>query len=191
MKSNSIFMSYVLRHDPDAIQLDMNYRGWVSIEQLINNAHMVKRKLTIEEIQKIVKEDGKGRYAISEDGKFIRALQGHSISKDRVSIEFDEKIPPAILYHGTATRFMDSIKEKGIISNNRQYVHLSSNEETAINVGSRHGTPIILEIKTQQMLKDGHVFFISKNGVWLTDSVPVKYFSVKENQDYKRSPKFK
>lgn len=191
MKSNSVFMSYVLRHDPDAINLDMNNRGWVSIEQLINNAHIAKRKLTMEGIEKIVKEDGKGRYAISEDGKFIRALQGHSISKDRVSIEFDEKIPPKALYHGTATRFMDSIKEKGIISNNRQYVHLSSNEETAINVGSRHGTPIILEINTEEMLKKGHIFFLSKNGVWLTDSVPVEFFSVKEEQDYKRSPRFK
>lgn len=191
MKSDSVFISYVLRHDPDAINLDMDKRGWVSIEQLINNANIVNRKLTLESIKKIVKENNKKRFAISEDGKFIRALQGHSLSKDRVSIEFEEKIPPSILYHGTATQFMDSIKEKGIISNNRQYVHLSANEETAVNVGSRHGTPIILEIDTEKMIKNGHVFFLSQNGVWLTDNVPVKCFSVKEKQDYKRSPKFK
>lgn len=191
MKSDSVFMSYVLRHDPDAINLDMDKRGWVSIQQLIDNANVVNRKLNLDLIKKIVRENNKGRFAISEDGKFIRALQGHSLSKERVSIEFEEKVPPSILYHGTATKFMDSIKEKGLISNNRQYVHLSSNEETAVNVGSRHGTPIILEINTQEMINDGHIFFLSENGVWLTDNVPVKYLAVKHEQNYKRSPKFK
>lgn len=191
MKSDSVFMSYVLRHDPDAINLDMDKRGWVSIQQLIDNANVVNRKLNLDLIKKIVRENNKGRFAISEDGKFIRALQGHSLSKERVSIEFEEKVPPSILYHGTATKFMDSIKERGLISNNRQYVHLSSNEETAVNVGSRHGTPIILEINTQEMINDGHIFFLSENGVWLTDNVPVKYLAVKHEQNYKRSPKFK
>lgn len=191
MKSDSVFMSYVLRHDPDAINLDMDKRGWVSIQQLIDNANVVNRKLNLDLIKKIVRENNKGRFAISDDGKFIRALQGHSLSKERVSIEFEEKVPPSILYHGTATKFMDSIKEKGLISNNRQYVHLSSNEETAVNVGSRHGTPIILEINTQEMINDGHIFFLSENGVWLTDNVPVKYLAVKHEQNYKRSPKFK
>lgn len=187
MKSDSVFMSYVLRHDPDAINLDMDKRGWVSIQQLIDNANVVNRKLNLDLIKKIVRENNKGRFAISEDGKFIRALQGHSLSKERVSIEFEEKVPPSILYHGTATKFMDSIKERGLISNNRQYVHLSSNEETAVNVGSRHGTPIILEINTQEMINDGHIFFLSENGVWLTDNVPVKYLAVKHEQNYKRS----
>ncbi len=191
MKSDSVFMSYVLRHDPDAINLDMDKRGWVSIQQLIDNANIAHRKLNLDLIKKIVRENNKGRFAISDDGKFIRALQGHSLSKERVSIEFEEKVPPSILYHGTATKFMDSIKEKGLISNNRQYVHLSSNEETAVNVGSRHGTPIILEINTQEMINDGHIFFLSENGVWLTDNVPVKYLAVKHEQNYKRSPKFK
>lgn len=191
MKSDSVFMSYVLRHDPDAINLDMDKRGWVSIQQLIDNANVVNRKLNLDLIKKIVRENNKGRFAISDDGKFIRALQGHSLSKERVSIEFEEKVPPSILYHGTATKFMDSIKEKGLISNNRQYVHLSSNEETAVNVGSRHGTPIILEINTQEMINDGYIFFLSENGVWLTDNVPVKYLAVKHEQNYKRSPKFK
>lgn len=191
MKSDSVFISYVLRHKPEAINLDMDRKGWVSISQLISNAPIAKRKLTKESILEIVKNDEKGRYAISNDGKSIRALQGHSISKDVVCVGFEKKTPPSVLYHGTATRFMDSIKEKGLVPNNRQYVHLSSDKDTAINVGNRHGTPIILEIDTSLMIEKGHSFYLSENNVWLTEAVPISYISVSYEQSYNRKIKMK
>lgn len=189
MKSQSKFISFVLRHQPEAIDLDIDKNGWVSIDQLIANAKAAGTMLTREIIQDVVDNNDKGRFALSEDGKKIRALQGHSISKDRVSIEFEAKTPPEVLYHGTATRFVDSIKETGLKSFKRQYVHLSWNEDIATSVGQRHGTPVILEIDTQAMLDKGHVFYLSENNVWLTENVPAEFITVKKEQSYK--PKFK
>lgn len=189
MKSQSKFMSFVLRHQPEAIGLDMDKNGWVSIEQLIANAKAAGTTLTHETIQDVVDNNDKGRFAISQDGTKIRALQGHSISKDLVRIEFEEKTPPEVLYHGTATRFVDSIKETGLKSFKRQYVHLSWNEDIATSVGERHGKPIILEIDTKAMLDKGHVFYLSENNVWLTESVPAEFIAIKKEQTYR--PKFK
>lgn len=120
----------------------------------------------------VVFNNDKQRFAFSADGLSIRANQGHSVDID-LALEAIE--PPHILYHGTATRFLSSIKSHGLLKKNRQHVHLSALKETAIAVGQRHGKPIILTIRAKQMYDDGHQFYLSKNGVWLTDHVPEKY----------------
>ena len=102
----------------------------------------------------------------------IRASQGHSVDID---LNLDPIVPPNILYHGTATRFLNSIKEKGLIKGTRQHVHLSDNVKTAITVGQRHGSPVVLAVLASEMHKAGFLFYRSDNGVWLTDNVPYKY----------------
>jgi putative RNA 2'-phosphotransferase len=126
----------------------------------------------MDELKEIVATNNKQRFEFSEDMNRIRARQGHSIYVD---VELEEKLPPDTLYHGTAKAFLDSIMEKGIIKGNRLYVHLSSTKETATNVGKRHGEPVVLEIDAKRMAEDGHRFFLSRNGVWLTDYVDSKY----------------
>ena len=176
-KKLSQFLCRILRHEPEVIGIDIEkYGAWANISELINgvNAHG-KFKLDRALLEQIVSEDNKQRYKISDDGKKIRASQGHSID---VIIEMDEKEPPEILYHGTAWRNVDSIMKDGINSGERLYVHLSKDEPTAVTVGQRHGKPVILKIKSGDMYRQGHIFYLSENNIWLTKFIPKEFISV-------------
>lgn len=131
-------------------------------------------------LRQIVKEDGKQRYAFSANGQRIRASQGHSI---QVDLGLEPSTPPERLYHGTARRFLDSIRQQGLVAKGRQYVHLSADEHTAVKVGRRHGEPIVLVVLAARMQHDGFKFYRSANGVWLTDHVPVDYLDMGSNLD--------
>ena len=126
----------------------------------------------METLEEIVRTDNKGRYSFNDSKTLIRANQGHSIPVD---VELKEIVPPNILFHGTATRFLDSIKQQGIKSMSRLYVHLSEDLETAIKVGDRHGDCVVLIIDTKKMSNDGIKFYLSENGVWLTKYIDWKY----------------
>jgi len=157
-------LAFLLRHDK---KYSFDEHGWREISDLIAN-----HGYTMDELKEIVATNNKQRFEFSEDMTRIRTRQGHSI---RVDVELEEKLPPDILYHGTGERFVNSILDQGINKGNRLYVHLSETKETAVNVGKRHGKPIILIINARRMSEDGHTFYLSRNGVWLTDFVDVKY----------------
>ena len=164
----SKYLALILRHKPELVNVELMKDGWVDLQKLIRNTDF-----TMNELEDIVKSDNKGRYQFSIDKKYIRAVQGHS---KKVDIEFKEFIPDKDLYHGTSERFLKSILKDGIKKMSRQYVHLSINKDIAINVGKRHGKPIVIEINAIEMRNDGYKFFIADNGVILTDYVPTKYF---------------
>ncbi|MDR1976853.1 MAG: RNA 2'-phosphotransferase [Campylobacteraceae bacterium] len=172
-ESISKFLSYILRHKPEAIGIKLDKDGWADVEDLILCANKNGENLTKELIKKVVETSDKKRFALSSDERFIRANQGHSAKE--VDISFKELTPPQFLYHGTAVRFVDSIKEKGLIPISRQYVHLSFDEQTALTVGQRHGKPIVLKIKAKEMSESGYKFYLSENDVWLTKNVPSGY----------------
>ncbi len=163
----SKYLSYLLRHKPDAIGLNMDKNGWVLVDELIKKSEM---PLSKELIVKIVKNSDKQRFEL-RNGK-IRANQGHSIDVD---VELVIKKPPKILYHGTATRFLENILKEGLLPQSRQFVHLSKDKQTAIKVGQRHGKATVLEIRAFDMFENGYEFYLSKNGVWLTKFVPIEY----------------
>lgn len=169
--SNSKFLSLVLRHQPEVIGLILDDSGWADIDTLIrlSQAH---KPLTRALIEQVVAENSKQRFAISEDGRRIRANQGHSIEVD---LGFVPVMPPTLLYHGTATRFVDAIRREGLVKRSRQHVHLSADADTATVVGARHGKPAVLIVRAGEMAAAGHAFFRSENGVWLTDAVPVGF----------------
>lgn len=167
-------LSFLLRHDTE-YQFDKH--GWREVSDLIKN-----HGYTMKELEDIVETNNKKRYEFSEDKKKIRARQGHSIPVD---VELKEAIPPKVLYHGTATRFLSSIMSQGIIKGTRLYVHLSDTTETAEKVGARHGKPVVLIIDTDYMVRDGIKFYLSNNNVWLTDYVDSKYIKEVRYCDYK------
>lgn len=170
----SKFLSLILRHNPSAVNIEIEHNGaWTDTEKLINAINTRSRyKIDMKTLEKIVAEDEKQRYSFNEDKSKIRANQGHSIDVD---MGFAEKIPPEILYHGTAERFVPSILDEGLKKGQRQYVHLSKDEETASKVGRRHGELHIFKVLTGEMHRQGYKFYCSDNGVWLTDNVPPEF----------------
>jgi putative RNA 2'-phosphotransferase len=172
IEKQSKFLSLVLRHKPDEIDLTLDSEGWAYIDELVQNASNHGTVLSRERIVEIVANSDKKRFAISQDGTRVRANQGHSIP---VALNIPEREPPHTLFHGTATRFIRSIQEKGLISGSRQHVHLSFEKTTALDVGARYGKPVALIVHAGEMYKNGHRFYLSDNGVWLTAHVPHEF----------------
>ncbi|MGK5004688.1 RNA 2'-phosphotransferase [Janthinobacterium sp. LB2P70] len=167
--NTSKFLSLILRHAPEKIGLVLDTQGWADIGQLLALAAQHSRSLSLEQLDDVVARDSKTRYAISADGLRIRANQGHSLAA------VDIALPPAMLYHGTASRFVEAIRVGGLLPGARNHVHLSSSLETAVAVGARHGKPIVLTVDAAAMQAQGYVFYVSDNGVWLTQAVPVAF----------------
>lgn len=170
----SKFLSLVLRHHPEKIGITLDSSGWTPIEKLLTALKKNGHPLTRETLEEIVATNEKKRFALNDSKSKIRASQGHSL---QVELGYITQTPPEKLYHGTATRFLDSIWESGIQKRDRHHVHLSADEVTARKVGSRHGHPIILTVDTKAMTAKGHTFFRSENGVWLTDHVPTQFIT--------------
>ena len=167
----SKYMSLILRHKPEVIGIELDAHGWADVDALLAG---IGRKYTVDRdiLEEIVWTDEKQRYSFNADRTKIRANQGHSI---QVDVELSVAVPPEILYHGTAERFVPSIEAQGLLPGNRLYVHLSGDVETAEKVGRRHGTPIVYQVAAGNMHRDGYLFYLSANGVWLTKEVPVPY----------------
>ena len=177
LKDVSKYMSLILRHKPDAIGITLDEHGWANVDELI--AGIAKdNEFNMEILEEIVRTDEKQRYSINEDKTLIRANQGHSIPVD---VELEELVPPEILWHGTGEKYVTSIDKQGLIPKSRLYVHLSKDEETAINVGSRHGKPVIYLVSAKKTYEDGYKFYRSVNGVWLTKGVPLQYLQKQKN----------
>lgn len=171
-KSTSKLMSLALRHDPSVINITLDENGWTSIQSLLEGLGKKGHPLAMGELVDLVESNDKKRFTFNEAGDRIRANQGHSVE---VELQLDEQEPPYTLYHGTVAKFLEGIKDKGLLKMSRQHIHLSANKDTAVNVGQRRGKPVILKINTYQMYKDGHKFYCSQNGVWLTEHVPSEY----------------
>ncbi|MEM6499007.1 MAG: RNA 2'-phosphotransferase [Pseudomonadota bacterium] len=167
----SKFLSLVLRHQPQSIGLCLDKAGWASVEELVAKS---RGRLSHDIVRDVVEQNDKQRFALSDDGHFIRANQGHSVDVD---LGLESIVPPETLYHGTAQSFLEAIRGQGLTAQTRQHVHLSLDHETAIKVGQRHGRPVVLEVAALKMHAAGHIFYRSENGVWLTDVVPVDFLS--------------
>ena len=172
----SKYMSLILRHKPEVIGIHMDEHGWVEVKDLIEGIAKTY-PFDLATLEEIVATDNKQRYSFSEDHMLIRANQGHSIPVD---VELQEVTPPEILYHGTGEKFAASIDQAGLLPKSRLYVHLSGDQETAVNVGQRHGKPVVYIVKSGEMHRDGYRFYRSVNGVWLTKEVPVGYLVKQE-----------
>ncbi|GAA2541139.1 MULTISPECIES: RNA 2'-phosphotransferase [Streptomyces] len=166
----SKYLARHLRHQPEKIGLTLDGGGWVEIDTLITAAAAHGFPFTREELDHVVAVNDKRRFAV--EGTRIRASQGHSVAVD---LALPPATPPPYLYHGTVARSLDAIRTEGLRPMNRHDVHLSADRETAARVGARRGRPIVLSVDAAAMHRDGHVFRVSANGVWLTRAVPVRY----------------
>jgi putative RNA 2'-phosphotransferase len=174
----SKFLSYVLRHKPDAIGLTLDPQGWTPVDELIAKSAAAGTQFSREDLLHVVQTSEKRRFTLSTDRQRIRAAQGHSVTVD---LGLSPREPPSVLYHGTATQFVTSILSEGLKSQARQQVHLSADEATAHRVGQRHGKPTILVVEALRMHAGGFLFFLADNGVWLTDHVPPEFLTLASN----------
>ena len=164
MKGKSKKISYILRH---RISEEFLPGGWLAVNTVLEEVG-----ITMDELETIVAQNDKGRYQLSEDKTLIRALYGHSVP---VELAYIPSQPPALLYHGTAVKNYESILDSGIVSRNRQFVHLSEDVQTAVSVGQRHGDPVVLQVDAKRMSEDGYLFYSPKNSIWLTEYVLPQY----------------
>ena len=187
LKQYSKLLSLVLRHDPGKVGIELDKAGWTDIETLVRNVgtSSVKRGrgLTREILEEVVETNNKKRFEVSGDGKRIRARQGHSVPVD---LGDQEQTPPECLYHGTPMKFATPIRSGGLLKMSRHAVHLSSDYETATDVGSRRGKPVIVKVRAKDMHADGFKFYLTGNGVWYTDHVPKDYLLWPDERGYSR-----
>jgi putative RNA 2'-phosphotransferase len=176
-KRESKFLSYLLRHHPEAIDLQLDKHGWAAVEELIRKADGEGYDLSRSILRAIIQESGKQRFILSNDEKYIRATYGHSIDVD---LQLHPKRPPQVLYHGTARRHLAAIRNEGLRPGSRNFVHLSAKKKEARQIGARHGTPVILDIQSHRMHQDGYDFYQSERevGIWLVKSVPPTFFNL-------------
>ena len=165
----SKFLAKHLRHAPEALGLSLQPGGWVPVDDLLAASNRIGFPISYDELVECVETNDKQRFSFDESGDLIRANQGHSTAVD---LQLEQKQPPEILYHGTVERFLDSIMAEGLKKGKRHHVHLSKDTETARKVGARRGKPIILQVDAGKMHGQGFKFYLSVNGVWLTESVP-------------------
>ena len=168
----SKFLSLVLRHKPERIGLSLDRDGWAKVDELFLKANQAGVSLNKDLLQLVVDNNDKQRFSFSQDRQRIRANYGHSIPVD---LDFAPSKPPGFLFHGTATRIVESIKRQGLVPRKRNHVHLSPDRQTATMVGQRHGKPIVLTIQAGRMYECGFQFFCSTNGIWLTERVPAEH----------------
>ena len=168
----SKFLSLHLRHEPEGLGLELEPGGWVAVDALLAGAARKGVRISREELEEVVAKCDKQRFAFDETGTKIRANQGHSAEVD---LQLEPTAPPELLYHGTAERNEVDILRDGLQKMARHHVHLSPDAETARKVGSRHGRPLIFTVDAAAMHRDGFLFYVSSNGVWLVDHVPPQY----------------
>lgn len=171
----SKLLSYVLRHRPDSIGLQLDASGWADVDVLLQRLAEHGKAVDRALLERVVADNDKQRFAFDAARTRIRASQGHSI---QVDLALQPTQPPDVLYHGTASRFLKSILASGLRAGNRRHVHLSGDVDTARRVGARHGFPVILHVDTARMRADGAVFYRADNGVWLTGPVAPRYLRV-------------
>ena len=184
--ATSRFLSLVLRHRPEAIGITLDGAGWVAVDTLLAQCRAHDRELTREALHEIVATSPKQRFMLSDDGARIRANQGHSVP---VALGYEQAVPPELLFHGTVASKLAAIRATGLRKMARHHVHLSPDIATARAVGSRRGRPVILRVAAGRMYADGHVFYLSANGVWLTDEVPPRYLAEDDADGPEGSPR--
>jgi len=168
----SKWLSLVLRHKPESVGVALGDGGWIAVKDLLGALSARGERVSRDDLAELVRTSDKQRFAFDDTGERIRANQGHSVAID---LALPEAPPPPWLFHGTPRRFVDAIRKEGLIKGERHHVHLSLDEATAKNVGQRRGVAVVLHVHADAMAKEGHVFYRSANGVWLTEHVPSRF----------------
>jgi len=160
----SKYMSYLLRHNPENLKTDRH--GFVSLKELLEKTRErfhISDKFIID----IVERSERKRFEIVQSK--IRALYGHTIP---VELELEEDRIAKVLYHGTTADAASKILKTGLKAMKRRRVHLSPTIDIAIRIGLRRTKqPVVLEIDTEAVRKDGARIYRATDTVYLCSYV--------------------
>lgn len=70
----SKYLSFILRHEPQAIGMKLDAEGYLNIQDLVTNANASGKSITVEQVHQVVAASDEQRYALSEDSLRIRAV---------------------------------------------------------------------------------------------------------------------
>jgi putative RNA 2'-phosphotransferase len=171
-RSLSKLLSLMLRHRPQDFGVALTADGWAPVEAVLAALAARGRRVDRTQLAGLVAANDKQRFAFSDDGRRIRAHQGHSV---RVELGHPAVAPPGRLFHGTVARYLPGIRVAGLVRGRRHHVHLSASAAQAQIVGRRRGEPVVVEVLAGDMAAAGHLFWLTPNGVWLTDHVPARF----------------
>lgn len=168
-------ISYVLRHSPEEYGLVLDEDGWVSLDKLINILRWNDKweSLDKSDIEEMILISPRKRHEVLNNK--IRAFYGHSLQKKIIK---DKLRPPQFLYHGTTSNAVENIMLEGLKPCSRQYVHLSIDIETAVEVGKRRDRePVVLIINAQEAYGEGTEFYLGNEQIWLVDKIESKFIN--------------
>ena len=164
-------LSRALRHEPWLYELELDEEGWTSLDAVLTALRDEReewRGLSRVDVMRVVESSSKRRHEIS--GERVRALYGHSVPG---KLRREPATPPAILFHGTSSDAASMIAQDGLKPMSRQYVHLSVDKATALEVGRRRSrTPVLFEVEARAAHESGATFYTGNEKVWLADLVP-------------------
>ncbi len=184
-------LAKVLRHEPELIGIKLDAQGYVEVNKLVEMLNAAARRpgavkrikelphMTLGMLQEVVENNDKRRYSFSQDGRRLRAAQGHSVD---VGLGYEALEPPSVLFHGTAVCSLGRIWREGLKPRSRLSVHLTACAETAMQTGRRHGKPVVLKVDARQMYAGGFRFSCSDNDVWLVSEVPAEFITLHEGR---------
>ncbi|MFY9487209.1 MAG: RNA 2'-phosphotransferase [Solirubrobacterales bacterium] len=170
----SKYLARHLRHEPQRLGVSLDVHGWVGVDALLSACAAQSFRLTLDELREVVECNDKRRFSFDATGTRIRANQGHSVDID---LNLRCSVPPFVLFHGTGRQSLDSIMSDGLRKMGRHHVHLSVDAATALRVGGRHGSGVVLQVAANDMCERGYEFFVSANDVWLTLEVPATFLA--------------
>jgi len=175
-------LSWILRHGAKSEGLYMRSDGYIRVNDLLASPRLSSpTPLDFATLQRIVENDSKKRYMLLEspdeaaptagDVWWIRANQGHSLKEIQLDLKpilSAADIPMAV--HGTNRTAWKSIAVQGLSKRTRNHIHLAQGvPEDGVISGMRQSAQVLIYINVQKALDAGLSFFLSENGVVLTE----------------------
>ncbi|KAF9266733.1 hypothetical protein L218DRAFT_955842 [Marasmius fiardii PR-910] len=172
-------LSWLLRHGAQSEGLKMRPDGYVKVTDLLSNPKILSQSLDLAGLQAIVQADAKQRYSlISEKNEvgveewWIKANQGHSLKSVQLELQpvlsFSD-IPSGLAIHGTNKQAWGAISKQGLSKMKRNHIHLAQGLTGQAISGMRKSATIFIYINVPLALSEGVKFFLSDNGVVLTE----------------------
>ncbi|KAM5351500.1 hypothetical protein ACJ41O_004223 [Fusarium nematophilum] len=183
-------LSRLLRHQAANAGIQLDDEGFAPLSSVLAWGPLRSLSVTLADVQSIVTSNDKQRFTLKPNPStnpslsatsaspadyLIRANQGHSIKLESSAlltpVTLEAGNVPARVLHGTFLYFWPRIVEAGGLKPmGRNHVHCSTGTpEEGVVSGMRRDAELVIEIDVEASLKEGDQWWLSDNGVLLTE----------------------